>query len=682
MIFAAPDASRSHSAAPTFSNERGPGAFASLGSLPRRKSLSHTSVQNRKSPVFHIHGDDDPDDRCLSSSSDSFDEQNSCTPSGNTPPPVKNSQGAFQLPPAVPFPRRSPSPPSPTPGPSSPLVGSPQPQPSRVSSTARILPNGKPLKSSLKSSSSTLSIPATPLEPQRPNNHLHLRSRSEPSTPTSHTPKNVHFPDTDVGLASIRIFSRSARPAAVSTPEGDETETEGEDQPSSGFPFPKFPSPTPNFEMDTATSSLVPITNHLPHSNILLESLTFSHASSKGASPHLSGTLLVRNLAYEKHIAVRFTLDEWQTVSEVRAQYVVSIPSLPSAFISSSSSKATVGNLIALGADIRGWDRFSFIIRLEDYAHSLGSRVLWLAARYRVHSMYPTSSTEISGSGGEWWDNNNGGNYRVAFRVAPPRSTSSRVRRETAPEPIIPSRVTLPTSREHAPGLFVPPSSSDSSSTFGKKMTFSSSSPTRDAKEKVLPLRSGKLRLPNYAAPPVVSPVSPTSSASSVPAQRSDPPPSPSSPAQRPTLQVPVPQSLDYDSPSPASSTLTTPSASPNMIPHVMIGGHPANYPRPQQTHIDDWEWMAPPPQAVMSKRPTVQRTVTDGPNGLTRSSVPGLPPRAHSSSGTPLPPGSDGLSGDSLYNAFVTRWCFAQEPSTAGPYHGPHTGSDEGILA
>lgn len=204
------------------------------------------------------------------------------------------------------------------------------------------------------------------------------------------------------------------------------------------------------------------------------------------------------------------------------------------------------------------------------------------------------------------------------------------------------------------------------------------SSPTKDGKEKVsIPSKSGKLRLPNYAAPPVVSPVSPTSSASSLPAQRSNSPPSPSI-AQRPAPQDPVTQTRDCDSPSPASSTLSTPSASPNMVPRVMIGGHPANYAQPQQSHIDDWEWMAPSTQAVMSKRSTAQRSVTDGPAGLSGTGVPGLPPRAHSSA-APGPPGSDGLSGDSLYNAFVTRWCFAQGTSAAGPYHG---GGDGGILA
>ncbi|KAG1786455.1 carbohydrate-binding module family 21 protein [Suillus plorans] len=617
MTFAATDVYRTRSTTPTFSNERGPGAFVSLGSLPRRKHQPPTSNKSRKLPAFHIHGDDNPDDY----SSDSLDEQTT-TQSVNAKPSVKISQGASQLPPSVPFPRCSPSPPS------SPSILSSRPQPSRTSSI--ILPNGKPLKSSLKSSTSTLSIPATPLEPQRNSNHLHLRSRSAPSTPTAHAPKNVHFPDTDIALASIRIFSRSACPTAVSTPE-EETETEGEDHPSTGFPFPKLPSASPNFEMDTAISSVVPATNHSPHTNVLIESLTFSHASSKGVNPYLSGTLLVRNLAYEKNVALRFTLDEWQTVSET-----------------------TVGDLVALGADKCGWDRFSFLIRLEDYAHSLGSRVLWLAARYRV--------TGVPGPS-EWWDNNNGGNYRVAFRAA--RLTSGRIRRETTPEPIIPSMVTLPVTREYPSG----PLNSNSPPTFGHKMTFCSS-PTKDGKEKVpFMSRSGKLRLPNYAAPPVVSQVSSTSSASPLPSH-----------PQCPALQAPVTHLRDCDSPSPPSSTLSTPSASPNIAPRVMIAGHPANYARPEQTHIDDWEWMAPT-NAVMSKRPTMQRSVTDGPADLTGSDVPGLPPRAHSSA--PLgAPGSDGMSGDSLYNAFVMRWCFAQGSPTAGAYHGPLTSSDEGILA
>jgi hypothetical protein len=408
---------------PTFSNERGPGAFVSLGSLPRRKS--HPPVQARKSPVFHIHGDEDHEDHSLSSS-DSPDEQTHT----RSDSPIKNSP-QDDSPTAVPFPCRSPSPRSPISGPS-PLI-TPRPQLSRGSSTV-LLSNGKPLKSSLKSSTSSLSIPES-LETQRPSNHLHLRSRSEPSTPTAQTPKNVHFPETDGGLASIRIFSRSARPTAVSTPDADETETEGEDQQSTGFPFPKLPPPS-KFDIDPTTTSVVPVTKISPHVNVIVESLKFSYASSTGVNPHLSGTILVRNLAYEKHVAVRFTLDDWQTVSEVTARHVVSLPSLPPVFALSPSSKTTLGDLAARGTSNSEWDRFCFMIRLEDYGHSLGSRVLWFAARYRVDSTFPALSTEVLGPGGEWWDNNDGENYRVAFKAAPPLpslSTFSRMRRETAP---------------------------------------------------------------------------------------------------------------------------------------------------------------------------------------------------------------------------------------------------------
>ena len=393
---------------PTFSDERGPGAFVSLGSLPRRKS--HPSTLNRKSPVFHIQGDEDHDVHSLSSSDSPNDET-------HTPHP------------AVPFPCRSPSPPSDILV-SSPPITSSRPLLSRVSSPTIVLSNGKPLKSSLKSSTSSLSIPHSPPESQR--SHLHLRSRSEPSTPTAQTPKNVHFPETDRGLASVRIFNRSARPAAVSTPDADETETEGEDQSSTGFPFPKLPSP-PKFEIDPAASSVVPATNIPSHANVLVESLAFSYSSSVAVNPHLSGTILVRNLAYEKHVALRFTLDDWQTVSEVTARYVVSLPSLPSVFTPFSPSKPTIGDLAALGMNNLGWDRFSFSIHLEDYGHNLGSRVIWLAARYRIH---PALSTQAPGSGDEWWDNNNGANYRVAFRPAPSSPSpipSSRTRRETAP---------------------------------------------------------------------------------------------------------------------------------------------------------------------------------------------------------------------------------------------------------
>ena len=257
--------------------------------------------------------------------------------------------------------------------------------------------------------------------------HVHLRAPSEPSTP-----KNVHFPEKDQALATVRVFKRSARPAALSNTangNGDETETEGEDNPPARFPFPLI-SPVFNYEIDPTKSSPVPSKPSLL-SNLFLESLNLS-PSSPGATtkPIITGFILVRNLAFEKHVAIRFTLDDWETVSEVGAHYVDSLSHLPSQVLP-SPSLSTPGDTSPQSG--RGWDRFTFTIRLEDYAHSLSSRTLWLVARYRTNSTYPAPGSSEYGPGGEWWDNNDGSNYRVEFRPAvavstPPRS---RPRRET-----------------------------------------------------------------------------------------------------------------------------------------------------------------------------------------------------------------------------------------------------------
>ncbi|OCH95695.1 hypothetical protein OBBRIDRAFT_883654 [Obba rivulosa] len=394
-----------------FSDERGPGAFVSLGVLPR----SHRRA------VFHINVPDDDNNDESPHDSPPNSLRLSLSPARSVPAtaPVR-----IELPPlstdSVPFPTSSPlSPPSgesPFVPPSTRTTSQPTASPLlRTPSTPIILSNGKPLKSSLKSSSSSPNIvesspaPSPPVRVHHPHTK-HLRAQSAPSTPNAH--KNVHFPESN--LETVRLFSRSGKPASLSKPPGEETETETEAE-SSSYPFPLLPVPTSiihEINPDPQHTSPIPNPSPSPYANVHLESL----ALPRTRPPTLRGTVLVRNMSFGKSVAVRFTLDGWQTTSEVACKHVVSLPGLPPPF----SRPRTVGDVV--GAIANGeregdgclqWDRFSFTIRLEDYEPKLAERALFLVVRYNPEC------------GGEYWDNNDQRNYRVAFRRATPSPMGS-----------------------------------------------------------------------------------------------------------------------------------------------------------------------------------------------------------------------------------------------------------------
>lgn len=402
----------------SYTAPRTSGAFAPLGALPRRT----------RPTLFSLAQDADADDDAGDTHDHGLPQLN---PNNSLRISISNDADDTLRthPAAVPFPRSSPTSPAP---PRRPSV-------SRTTSTPILLSNGKPLKSSLKSSSSSPQIATSPTTSSSPTPH-HPRARSAPSSPHLDHRKNVHFPTSE--LATIKLFNRSAKPASVSRIGGeDDTETETEGELSVGsnsgfirgssavFPFPRSPLGQRRYEIDPDISSRIPTTNQPPYANVFLESLTFTPSlhSSPSSTPGISGTLLVRNIAYEKHVAVRFTLDDWQTTSEVSANHLVSLTTLPNTFI--DQKRLTYGDIIALSphqtqpaspinpsshsasALSPQWDRFTFKIKLEDYAHpSLGGltkRTMWLVARY------------TTGTGVETWDNNSGKNYKVAFREQP-----------------------------------------------------------------------------------------------------------------------------------------------------------------------------------------------------------------------------------------------------------------------
>lgn len=200
------------------------------------------------------------------------------------------------------------------------------------------------------------------------------KPRSAPATPLC--PKYVHF---DTQLEHVKHFLAQQRPAAVSR-SGSPVETETEDEPEA-FPFPamataqagKVKLVLPNFPARPPTEN-----------DCYVESLEMA---SDGKT--IRGIVRVKNLAFEKWVAVRFTLDHWQTVSEVSADHHESMG--------------------------QGSDRFIFTIKLQDLLARIEEKTMYLAVRYTT-------------AGREIWDNNDGQNYRIEFKKGPPpvpRSSAS-----------------------------------------------------------------------------------------------------------------------------------------------------------------------------------------------------------------------------------------------------------------
>lgn len=115
----------------------------------------------------------------------------------------------------------------------------------------------------------------------------------------------------------------------------------------------------------------------LRSANVLLESVETDEFS-------ISGIVRVLNLAFEKRVTLRYTLNSWLTFMDVPASYVPQ-----------SSDGLT--------------DKFHFKIVTPAFFEGSGS--LQFAVRYRVGT-------------DEFWDNNDGKNYKVRrhrFKISPPR---------------------------------------------------------------------------------------------------------------------------------------------------------------------------------------------------------------------------------------------------------------------
>ena len=270
---------------------------------------------------------------------------------------------------------------SPVPSTSVYSVGSSQGSPSLIRKKS-----GQVVRPSLKPSSSysfSHSGPSSPI-PSFPS------SKSEPSTPTgcvTPTSKAVHF---DKNLEQVKLFLAGQKPLAVSR-EGSPVDTDEGETCTSGTDseFPKAKSSPSTIDGDNQLSTkLVMHTNIPPRStpfppsgtNVALELLAISSNEK-----NIVGSVLVRNVAFEKQVSVRFSLDRWSTISEVGAKWEAGV---------------------SIGRQGKAeWDRFGFVIWLGDLLlaeEKEKDRRLEFAVRYRV-------------SGSEIWDNNEGENYIATF---------------------------------------------------------------------------------------------------------------------------------------------------------------------------------------------------------------------------------------------------------------------------
>jgi hypothetical protein len=229
--------------------------------------------------------------------------------------------------------------------------------------------SGEPLKSSLKvkrtPARGSLTVITDPV--------VLSSSKSAPATPAH---KGVRFHSQ---LEQVKHFLAEQKPIAVSR-DGSPTDTSGTD--------PEFPPFIYGRDDDLTDRALVMHRIDVPMAPLLTDDtrdVVIESVELVGTT--IEGVVRVRNIAFEKWVAVRFTLDKWQTTSEVTARYKESLHE----------------GMI---------DRFTFSIKLADVLSRAEEKTVFLAVRYSV-------------AGRDIWDNNSGRNYQVRIvREKPAKPTT------------------------------------------------------------------------------------------------------------------------------------------------------------------------------------------------------------------------------------------------------------------
>ncbi|KAI9257244.1 putative phosphatase regulatory subunit-domain-containing protein [Phascolomyces articulosus] len=217
-------------------------------------------------------------------------------------------------------------------------------------------------KNNLTTTTTTITTITTTTRPQQQQQQHEIKkssssssskksATSQTSNNTKQKKKSVRFQKDDQ-LEHIRLFLKTQKPLAIQ---------QGDPALSLALKYPNWPAKT--------TLSM----RHL--SMIRMEGV---QASTTQPST-LVGRCRVANLAFEKHVMVRYTTDYWQSFHETEAMYREPI-----------------------GSSANTWDRFTFLIDLESYfvRRCREPTTVYLALRYSVNEH-------------EYWDNNDGLNYQI-----------------------------------------------------------------------------------------------------------------------------------------------------------------------------------------------------------------------------------------------------------------------------
>ncbi|KDQ17800.1 carbohydrate-binding module family 21 protein [Botryobasidium botryosum FD-172 SS1] len=248
-------------------------------------------------------------------------------------------------------------------------------------------------------------ITISPLTITNPHAVAPLRKKSgelvRPSLKNSYTPripKNVRF---DPQLKYVRFFSARDCPMAVGSVGKEST---------LAIRLPNMPFREGGSYAGWSESG----------PDVQLDSLKLSDDAQT-----LGGIVTVRNLAFDKRVSARFTLDSWQTRSDVAAKYLDS----PTPLV----------------------DRFAFDIKLGHFSCNMVGRTMEMAIQYKV-------------AGREIWDSNAAQNYRVIF-VSPPTAPSrSAFPPAPVPAPVRTAKSPLSSVFENVTGPIFLPIGSQSSS--------------------------------------------------------------------------------------------------------------------------------------------------------------------------------------------------------------------------